>query len=478
MNLVEELAKIVGSSYVSDDLLVRWSCSMDSSIYDNIEPTPPAIVIRPNSNEEVQEIIRLANRTKTPAYPRGGGTACSGSRGNKMLSSILIDMTRMNNIVEIDEESLTVTAQAGTTWGKLNAELEKKGWRLGFKGPYSGYASTVGGGVAYQSNGMGSTKYGVLAEEVTNLTVVLPNGDLLKTGTAVNPNAKRYYRYCIGPDLTGLFIGSLGTLGVITEVTIRIYPKAVHSAFGAYAFKDYESCQACYYEWLKNRLAEDLWWYAEDGLNVMVPELAEKGHKSMLCYVVEDANNELVEASKSLLDKIAKEKGGEPQDPKYSSDGWKYKFETLPRWVAKIGTWQWTCHLTSAGGALKDLKEVLSYINSRKEECKSKKVYSSTVSIAQKNAGHVSTSIYYDESNPESVKLAREMADEIVKIAAECGGCNYKPGKLWYPHTIMKNPVYRGTLIRLKKSLDPNNIMNPGALTLPDELWEEEQACL
>jgi len=473
MNLVEDLAKIVGPSYVSDDLWIRWGYSMDSSIYDHIEPTPPAIVVRPKSIEEVQEIMRLANRTKTPVYPRGGGTACAGPRGNKMLSSILIDMTRMNNIVEIDEESLTVTAQAGTTWGKLNAELEKRGWRLGFRGPYSGYASTVGGGVAFHSTGMGSTRYGLIPEEVTNLTVVLPNGDLLETGTAVNPKAKRYYRYCIGPDLTGIFLGSLGTLGVITEVTIRMYPKATHSAFGAYAFRDYKSCQACYYEWLKNGLAEDLWWYAEDGLNVMVPELAEKGYVSMLAYVVEDVSNALVEARKNLLDQIAVEKGGEPQDPKYAKDGWDYKFETLPRWVSKIGVWQWCCHLNTAGGALRDLEKVLHYINSRKEERESKKVYSATISIAQKNAGHVSTSIYYDESNPESIKLAKEMVDEIVRIAAECGGCNYKPGKQWYSHTIMKNPVYRDTLIRIKKSLDPNNIMNPGALTLPDEPWEE-----
>lgn len=473
MNLVEELAKIVGPSYVSDDTMVRWSYSMDSSIYDNIEPTPPAVVVRPKTTEEVQEILRLANRTKTPVYVQGGGTAGSGPRGEKIRSSILIDMTRMNNIVEIDEESLTVTTQAGMTWGKLTAEVEKKGWRLGFKGTYSGYGATVGGGVAYQSDGYGSTKYGVLAEEVTNLTVVLPNGDLLKTGTAVNPNAKRYYRYCIGPDVTGIFIGSIGTLGVITEVTIRIYPKAAGSAFGAYAFRDYKSCQECYYEWLRNRVAEDVAWYAEDGLDVMVPELAEKGYKSLLTYVVEDVTTELVDARKNLLDRIATEKGGEPQDPNYAKEGWEYKFELLPRWVAKIGIWQWCCHLASAGGTLKDLKEVLSFIDSRKKECKRLKVYSSTISIAHKNAGHVSTSIYYDQSNPDSVRLAKEMAEGIVEVAAKYGGCNYKPGKLWYPQTIMKNPVYRELLIKLKKSLDPNNIMNPGGLTLPLDLGEE-----
>jgi len=466
-SIKQSLLDVVGSKFVSDDLFDRWSYSVDSLIYDNTEPTPPAIVVRPSSIEEIQGILRVANTNKTPVYVRGGGTQCSGARGDKITSSILIDMTRMNKIVEIDEESITVTVQAGTTWGKLNAELEKVGWRLGFKGPYSGYGSTVGGSVAYQSNGMGSTRYGVVGEEVTNLKVVLPNSEILQTGTAVNPNSKNYYRYCIGPDVTGIFIGSLGVFGVIAEVTLRMYPKAPYNAFGCYAFRDYDSVHKCYYDWLKNMVAEDVAWYAEDGLKVMVPELSEEGYISMLTYVVEDVSTELVDARKNLLDQIAKNRGGEPQDSIYARQGWDYKFELLPRWVAKIGTWQWTCHLASAGGSLRDLLEVSKFIDSYREKCEEYKVYSATISIAHKNCGHVSTSVYYDQSSPESIRLAKEIAEGIVKVAAESGGCNYKPGKLWYPYTILRNPAYREVLIEIKKSLDPNDIMNPGALTLP-----------
>ena len=466
-NVVESLIHSVGSKFVSDDLCDRWAYSSDSLIYDSTEPTLPAVVVRPSGTKEIQEILRVANETRIPVYVRGGGTQCSGARGEKISSSILIDMTRMNKIVEVDEESITVTAEAGMTWGKLNAELEKRGWRLGFKGPYSGYGSTVGGSVAYQSNGLGSTRFGVVGEEVTNLKVILPNSEILQTGTAVNPNSKNYYRYCIGPDLAGIFIGSLGTLGVITEVTLRMYPEAPYDAFGSYAFRNYESSHKCYYDWLRNTVAEDVAWYAEDGLEVMVPELAEKGYNSMLTYVVEDVSSDLVGARKKLLDKIAKESGGEEQDPAYAREGWKCKFELLPRWVAKIGIWQWTCHLASAGGSLRDLKSVLGFIKSYRDRAKTYNVYSATISIGHKTCGHVSTSVYYDQSNPESIKLAKEMAEGIARTAAESGGCNYKPGKLWYPYTIMRNPVYREVLIKLKKSLDPNNIMNPGALTLP-----------
>jgi len=464
--LLEEFRRIVGSKYASDDPYVCLSYSTDSNIFDLTDPASPAMVVRPGGTGEISRILRLANRTRTPVYVRGGGTDAGGSRGEEMCNAILIDMTRMNDVIEIDESSLTVTAQAGTTWGKLNAEVEKTGWRLGFKGPYSGYASTIGGSVASQSNGYGSTMYGVVAEEVTNLTIVLPNGDVLETGSAVNPDAKRFYRFCIGPDLTGIFIGSGGCFAVITEVTLRIYPKATSAGYGAYAFKDYESSHRCYYRWLKHRVAEDVAWYARDGLEVMVPELAKKGFEAMNTFVVEDVTRELIEARKKLLDTIAQEEGGEPQDPKYAKDGWDYRFELLPRWPAKIGQWQWNCHMVAAGDALADLKGILAFLDSFEEQCRIMKIYHSTISIAHKNAGHVSTSIYYDQSNPEVVSLVRKMMKGMAKKAIESGGCNYWLGKMWYPYTIMRNPVYRELLLKIKKALDPNDIMNPGGLAL------------
>ncbi len=469
--LLDDLKNIAGPQYVSKDFLVRWSYSMDSNIFDNINPTPPAIVVRPASIEEIQKILRLANKTRTPVYVRGGGTDAGGSRGEKIQDSILIDITRLNKVVEVDEASQTVSVQAGTTWGRLNKEVEEKGWRLGFKGPYSGYASTVGGSISVQSNGYGSPRYGVCAEDLMNLKVVLPNGEILATGSAVNPCAKKFYRYCIGPDLAGIFVGSGGCFGVIGEVTLRLYSKAVGTAFGAYGFRDYESCQACYYRWLKTREADHVAWFAEDGLEVNTPELAKDGYVSLLTFVVEDQTPELVEARRKLLDQIALEEGGEILDAeKYAKGDWDYKFELLPRWAAKIGQWQWNCHMIPAGDALKDLKDILAFLKQQEEGIKRHNVKHSTVSIAHKNAGHVSTSLYYDQGVPETVDFVKNLSDKYAERAVtKNGGCNYWIGKMWYPYTIMRNPVYREMLIKLKKAIDPNNIMNPGGLSLPTD---------
>jgi glycolate dehydrogenase FAD-linked subunit len=473
--LFSELEEIVGSKFVSDDKFIRWSYSMDSNIFDALDPTPPAVVVRPGDTNEVSEILQLANKLKNPVYVRGGGTDGGGSRGTRVKESILIDITRLNSVVGIDENSQTVTALAGTTWGRLNKEVEEKRWRLGYKGPYSGYGSTVGGSVAVQSNGYGSPRYGVVAEDLTNLEVVLPNGEILETGSAVNPSARKFYRYCIGPDLTGIFIGSGGCFGVITEVTLRLYPRAAGTAFGAYGFRNDDSTQKCYYEWLKTREADHVAWFAEDGLRVNSPELSEQGYASMLTFAVEDQTQELVDARAKLLRQIAEDQGGENLDSnKYAKGDWDFKFELLPRWAAKIGQWQWNCHMIPAGDALMDLKSVLSLLKKHEAELEKNGITHSTVSIAHKNAGHVSTSMYYDQSNPDAVKLVKSLCDKYAELSVgKNGGCNYWLGKIWYPYTIMRNPIYRKFLLNLKKAVDPNNILNPGGLTLPTDLDKE-----
>jgi len=121
-----------------------------------------------------------------------------------------------------------------------------------------------------------------------------------------------------------------------------------------------------------------------------------------------------------------------------------------------------------AGDTLKDLKDILAFLKQHEEEIKRYNVKHSTVSIAHKNAGHVSTSLYYDQSIPETVDFVKNLSDKYAeRTVTKNGGCNYWIGKMWYPYTIMRNPVYREMLIKLKKAVDPNNIMNPGGLSLP-----------
>ena len=139
--------------------------------------------------------------------------------------SILVDMTDMENIIHIDEASMAVTVQAGVTWGKLRHELAKRGLRPGPLGPHGTWGATIGGALSYDSCCIDSHRYGQLSEDVLNLQVVLPTGEVIDTGSRSNPSSSIYHRYCNGPDLAGLFLGASGSLGIITEASVRVYPK-------------------------------------------------------------------------------------------------------------------------------------------------------------------------------------------------------------------------------------------------------------
>jgi len=143
----------------------------------------------------------------------------------------------MNRILKIDLENQIVTAETGAIWHAVDSELNKLGWEMAVPGGGGMFSCTVGGTVAYNAVPHGITEYGVTGEHVVALEVVLPDGTVIHTGSAANTNAPLpIERGANGPDLTGLFIGSCGTLGVITEVTLRIHRIPECERFLFYAF--------------------------------------------------------------------------------------------------------------------------------------------------------------------------------------------------------------------------------------------------
>jgi len=181
----------------------------------------PDLVIRPGDPYEVSTIIDLANRLKLPIWPRGGGVTPLGAGMPLKPYGILLDMTRMNSI-EIDEEDMVAVAEAGTTFGSFIHELRKKGLDT-FRGPGSGLAASVGGAASMSSNWHASLKYGGIGDVMKGLELVLPNGEIIRTASAYKWPHKFFSRYQGTPDLTGLFIGDHGTLGVKTKVSFGLW---------------------------------------------------------------------------------------------------------------------------------------------------------------------------------------------------------------------------------------------------------------
>jgi len=188
--------------------------------------TGPQVVVWPETTAEVVSIVNIARAARVPIVPYGGGSGIVGGALDPC-GGIVVDMKRMRRVIAIDPVSYTVTVQPGILGERLESLLNARGLTTGHY-PQSLRSSTVGGWVAHRGVGTFSTKYGKVDDLLVSLEVVLPNGDTLRTRTVPQSAA--------GPDLKRLFLGSEGTLGIITEVTLRVHEAASAQAKLAFAF--------------------------------------------------------------------------------------------------------------------------------------------------------------------------------------------------------------------------------------------------
>ncbi|WP_338335639.1 glycolate oxidase subunit GlcD [Bacillus altitudinis] len=207
-----QLKEIVGAPNVQDSKADCLAYSYDAT--PNFQQMPDAIV-RPHTAEEVQQIVKLCASYKVPIVPRGSGTnLCAGTCPTQ--GGLVILFTRMNQLLEIDEENLTATVQPGLITQELIHQVEEKDLFYP-PDPSSMKISTLGGNINENSGGLRGLKYGVTRDYVLGLEVVLPNGDIIKTGGKLAKDVAGY-------DMTRLFVGSEGTLGIVTEAVLKLLP--------------------------------------------------------------------------------------------------------------------------------------------------------------------------------------------------------------------------------------------------------------
>ncbi|WP_397533772.1 FAD-binding oxidoreductase [Roseateles sp.] len=195
---------------LSTALAVRQQHGRDESPFD---VDPPDCVVYAESNEDVAAVLALAHEHSVPVIPYGAGSSLEGHL-LAVQGGVSLDVSRMNKILSVNAEDLTVTVQAGVTRNQLNAEIRHAGLFFPID---PGADASLGGMAATRASGTNAVRYGTMREAVLGLSVVTATGEVVRTGTRARKSSAGY-------DLTRLFIGSEGTLGVITEVTLRIYP--------------------------------------------------------------------------------------------------------------------------------------------------------------------------------------------------------------------------------------------------------------
>jgi len=487
MTLYDELANIVGEKYCSDKdyICVAYSRGLDPCLPEII----PQIALRPESTEQIRQIINVANQHKAPIVPRGGGCGLMG--GSKPISKecILLDLTRMDNILDIDEDNRTVTVQCGINWSRLNAVLFDKGYYTGNMGPGSGLNASIGGGLSHHSGGGGGcAKYGKCSENCVGLEVVLGTGKVITLGSQESDYVKKpYIRLGSGPDLMGIFLGDNGTMGIKTEATLKIYPKPPFFSGKTYLIEEnpYENTRDMVLEMMKMGWSKSLGIYdyfftpPPSVLGITTDDLIKTWGDitgGVIFYVTEAYDEKILERNSEILEGIAKKystrelgpsaEEGNITDWFYGEQGHWQVYHSL---LSLTSPNSFAC-TTEAMVPIARLPEILHMLDEWEEE-KSDDLFEadafsgvSHVVMLPQNSCYVGGGLAAstDEDLKENViELWKEQLELLLKHGAVLYMCGQIGSRVYVDSRIF-NPEFYKFFSQVKDLVDPNHIISPG----------------
>jgi glycolate oxidase len=447
--ILEKLEGIVGKSYVVTE---RWR--MENYLFDEtpepLRPQPAAelVLVKPANTREVSEVLKVANEYRIPVFPRGGGTGLVGG-AIPTENGIILSLERMDRI-EVDKENLMVIAEAGVTLDRLMRAADDAGL---FFPPHPGDESAqVGGLVATNAGGARAVKYGVMRNYVRGLEVVLPTGEVLMLGGKLQKNN-------VGYDLMQLIIGSEGTLAVITKVILRLHPKFGATATLIIPFNNREDAINSVPKILQNGIIPLAIEYVErDLMERTAKHLGEawpvKEGKCYLLIIEAESTREQVLSESLRIAEICKENGSleplfvEPRDEQ----------ERILRIRSNIYS------------ALKP--ETADILDVTVPPANIGKLIEAVDNIAKKydtylpTYGHAADGNLHVHILKKDLEIIEKLRNEIYKACLELGGVitgEHGIGKIRTKNLHLYLSEKELELMRkIKKTFDPNNILNPG----------------
>jgi D-lactate dehydrogenase (cytochrome) len=230
--LVADLERMLGKEHVSADFETRDFYSRDLSFRPY---RTAAVVVRPGSTEELAKAVALSTQAGHAVVARGGGMSYTSGYTPEREDTVLVDMRRMNRILEINRDDMYVVVECGCTWKSLFEALNPLGLRTPYWGPLSGMYATIGGALSQNSLFHGSGTERTVAESVLGLKVVLGDGSVLTTGSGAHKTSNAFWRH-FGPDVTGLFTADTGAFGIKSVAVLRLLTLQKHTAYLSYKF--------------------------------------------------------------------------------------------------------------------------------------------------------------------------------------------------------------------------------------------------
>jgi len=462
--LAEQLRRIVGEDGVSSGQVDRLATCRDywpmGTLWflEGKAPALPDLVVWPRSTEEVSAVLSLASGKGVPVTPYGEGSGALGG-AIPLRGGIALDMKRMNRVKHLDAENLLITVESGMNGALYEEYLNRHGFTGGHV-PQSIRCSTVGGWLACRAAGQYSTRYGKIEDMVASLEAVLPDGTVFR--------GRPVPRSSTGPRVDHLFLGSEGTLGVITEAALRIWPLPKKQARVSYAFETLELALTAIRRIIHSGArpaAVRLYDYAETGHHF--PETQEAEGRCMLVMIAE-GHSAMVEAEAKIIDESAREQDGLP-----CGEG------PVEHWLERRFNISLASKLFRQGAVVDTIEVIGNWHNAAF-------LYNSMQEALLKVEGTVLASGHYSHVYPDGAALYLTLCGfpsgdktEYFKALwrAAMNSCLAAGGAISHHHGI---GLHRGlwmeeehgagleVLRRVKKALDPGGIMNPGKLGLEE----------
>jgi len=461
IDYIEILKSIVGEEYVFTDKVELMSYSRDMSVHQ----AEPDVVVYPLNRDHVVDIIKLANEENIPVTPRAAGTSVTGA-SLAAYGGIVLNMCKMNRIIEVNKPNGYVVCEPGIICNDLNKEI---GPDYFFPpDPGSSPICTLGGMVSLNASGVRAMKYGTTKDYVMGMEVVLPNGEVLRTGRKAPKTSTGY-------DLTQLITGAEGTLGVITELTLKIIPTPEYTGIVTAAFDSLEANGDAVIEILTSGIQLSTCEIMDRMSIQTVNEAKDMNLPDVETYLIMelDGQTETVRAQLSRVMDICKKHGAVDVewtvDPERRMAMWAGRSVLVP----SLSRWKPRNRLIPI---LEDIGVPISAIPKAILEIQK---LPSKYGVKLATFGHVGDGNLHavfvgDPTDRKQWDGVKQLAEELVDIALKYGGTISAEHGVG----ISKSPFIRretgevahDVMKAIKRTLDPNNIMNPGKIGFDERM--------
>ena len=449
---IETELKSIFKDRFSTSTSTRFNYSRGEDTYD---PVPSKAVVFPETNEEVSTILKLCNERKIPVVPFGTGTSLEGNVvGNE--DGITISLEKMNKILSLNAEDFDCRVQANVTREQLNEHLREDGIFFPID---PGANAAIGGMAATSASGTMAVKYGTMKTVISGLTVVLPNGDIVNTGGRTKKTSAGY-------NLTNLFIGSEGTLGVITEIQLRLspIPENIMSA-------------VCHFPTLEDavKTAQETIQY---GIPIARIEMLNKDQMdiSVNYSKLKDVNVEPTlffefhgsEISNKESIKVVEELSNNNKGSKFK---WAADLEERNKlWQARWDVYYSVKALVNNGRVYSTdvcvpISRITECVKFAEEEVN--KIGLRAPMVGHLGDGNFHVLFPYDPNDKEIYKKIREFSNKLIDKTLELKGTitgEHGVGLHKKSYLLKEHPDNIPLMKTIKRSIDPNNIMNPGKI--------------